>query len=363
MDESYFMKKIVAVAMSGGVDSSCALLKLKEEGYDVFGLTLKLFCYAEEELTPKSCCSLEAINHARNICMSVGVSHMVVDVSEIFAGEVIDYFVNSYIEGFTPNPCVVCNRKIKWGYLLQKALSSGADYLATGHYAKTFYCEERKRHILSCGLDSGKEQSYYLWQLSQDQLEKTLFPLGEMTKKEVKEKIKDYDLKIAEKPESQEICFIPHNDYKVFLKEKYNIKNIPGNILDSSGRIIGRHEGYPFYTIGQRRGLGVATGERLYVKSINPLKNEVILGAVEELYKKEVIFSQANFIAYPSPPENKTFKARIRYRGKLQDCKLKAMGDGKFLLNFSEPVWGVCPGQSVVIYEDQVVVGGGIIIL
>jgi len=355
------MKKIVAVAMSGGVDSSCALLKLKEEGYDVFGLTLKLFCYAEEELSPKSCCSLEAINHARNICISAGVSHMVVDAREIFSGEVIDYFVNSYIQGLTPNPCVVCNRKIKWEYLLQKALSLGADYLATGHYAKVFYCSERKRQLLACGLDMTKEQSYYLWQLSQEQLKKTLFPLGKMTKKEVKEKIKKYDLKIAEKPESQEICFIPHNDYRVFLKEKYNIKPGPGNILDPSGRIAGRHEGYPFYTIGQRRGLGVSSGERLYVKSIDPVKNEVILGTFEELYKKEVTFSQANFISYNSPPENKTFKARIRYRGKLQDCKLKALEDGKFLLNFSDPVWGVCPGQSVVIYENNEVMGGGII--
>lgn len=352
------MKQIVAVAMSGGADSSYALIKLQEEGYEVFGVTLKLFCYADTPYSPKSCCSLEAIKDAKAICSDLGVSHMVIDASEAFQRDVIDYFVNSYRTGLTPNPCVVCNSAIKWNFLLKKVLSYGADFLATGHYAGVFYSEEKKRFFLKCGLDTGKDQSYYLWALTQEELSKTLFPLGEMKKEEVKDKLAQYNIKVSKKPESQEICFIPDNDYREFLQSR-GVKISEGNFLNSSGEITGKHKGFPFYTIGQRRGLGVSYKERLYVTSIDTLKNEITLGAKEELYSKELVFSRANFMYMPA--EEALLKGRIRYRGKLQNCQLKDLGEGRYKVNFLEPVWAVCAGQSVVLYEGNSVVGGGII--
>ena len=350
------MKKTVAVAMSGGVDSSYAIIKLKEEGYNVFGVTLKLF--GDIPYSPKASCSMKAIKDARNICTSLEVPHRVINVEKVFQEKVVDYFVNSYKKGFTPNPCVICNSTVKWGSLSEKVFSYGADFFATGHYTRVYYSEKRKKHLLSCGLDKSKDQSYYLWALTEEQLSKTLFPLGDMQKEEVKIRVKNYNLKLSEKPESQEICFIPDNDYRNFLKNKFKIE--PGNIINSSGEIIGHHEGFPFYTIGQRRGLGISFSERLYVNSIDPIKNEIKLGTFDELYRKELLFTKANFIYIPE--ENSILKARIRYRGKLQPCKLKNLKNGRFRLNFVEPLWGVCPGQSVVIYDDYNVVGGGIII-
>ena len=352
------MKKTVAVAMSGGVDSSYALIKLKEEGYDVFGVTLKLFCYGETPYSPKSCCSLEAIKDAKAICSDLGVSHLVIDASEAFQKDVIDYFVNSYGTGLTPNPCVVCNSAIKWNFLLKKVISYGADFLATGHYTRLCYSEEKKRFLLKCGLDTGKDQSYYLWALTQEELSRTLFPLGEMKKEEVKEKLSRYNIKISEKPESQEICFIPDNDYRGFLQSR-GVKISEGNFLNSSGKIIGKHKGFPFYTVGQRRGLGVSHKERLYVTSIDKLKNEITLGGKEELYSKKLVFSRANFMYVPE--EHACLRGRIRYRGKLQNCQLKELGEGRYKVNFIEPVWAVCYGQSVVIYEGDSIIGGGII--
>ena len=260
------MKKTVAVAMSGGVDSSYALLKLKEEGYNVFGVTLKLFCYADKPGGPKSCCSLEAIEQAKSICSSIEVFHMVVDVKKIFATQIIDYFINAYKEGLTPNPCVLCNKIIKWGYLLKKSLSCGADFFATGHYVRKEDCQ--KRYLLKCGLDANKDQSYYLWQLSQEELKRTLFPLGNMKKKEVQEKIKKYDMKISEKPESQEVCFIPDDDYRKFLRDSGKVKNSPGNILDLSGKVIGVHQGLSFlHYRSEKRTRGSDRGKTLYKRN------------------------------------------------------------------------------------------------
>jgi len=358
------MKKTVAVAMSGGIDSSYALLKLKEEGYDVFGVTLKLFCYGEKEYSPKSCCSLEAINDAKAICASAEVPHMVVNGEEVFKNKVMDYFIDSYKNGLTPNPCVVCNSAVKWGFLLKKAMSCGADYLATGHYAIIEYNEERKRYLLKCGLDITKDQSYYLWQLTQDELARTLFPLGGMKKEDVKKDLERYNLKIAKKPESQEICFIPDNDYRNFLKDYGNVKNEEGNILNTSGKIIGKHRGYQFYTTGQRRGLGVSSEGRLYVKSIDHVKNEIVLGTYDELFGENLLFSSPNFISYSDDfikSSELNVKARIRYRGKLLDCRLRYYGDKRYELKFSEPAWGICAGQSVVIYKNNMVIGGGVI--
>jgi tRNA-specific 2-thiouridylase len=358
------MKKTVAVAMSGGLDSSYALLKLKEEGYDVFGVTLKLFCYGETEYSPKSCCSLEAIKDAKAICDSIDVPHMVVNGEEIFKNKVIDYFVDSYKNGLTPNPCVVCNSAVKWGFLMKKIMSYGADYLATGHYARVEYNEEKKRYLLKCGNDTTKDQSYYLWELTQEELSRTIFPLGTMKKEEVKKDMERYNLKISKKPESQEICFIPDNDYRKFLKDYGNVEVKPGNILNTSGEIIGQHNGYQFYTTGQRRGLGVSSEGRLYVKSIDHVKNEIILGKYDELFGESLIFSSGNFILYNYDVIKSSeydLKARIRYRGKLLDCRLSYHSDNVFELKFKEPAWGICAGQSVVMYENDTVVGGGII--
>ncbi len=354
----------VVVAMSGGVDSSVAAAILKEQGYNLIGITIKTYNYEDIGVQNEhSCCSLEGINDARMVATKIGFPHYVVDLTKEFHREVIDYFIKDYLAGRTPNPCVICNRKIKWEALIRKALSLGADYIATGHYARIKFDETRKRYILMRGIDTAKDQSYALWGLTQESLSRTIFPLGELTKKEVRELAKKYGLKIANKPESFEICFVPDNDYTRFLERNVEglAEKVKGGDIVMDGKVIGKHRGYPFYTIGQRKGLGVALGYPVYVIGIDPVANLIEVGTEDKLYHNALIAGNVNLISVDRIEDGMRVVAKIRYSDEGSPAILKNYEEGKVLVHFERPKRAITPGQSVVFYDGDVVVGGGII--
>lgn len=345
------MQKKVLVAMSGGVDSSVAAYLLKEEGYEVIGVTMKLFCYAEKGATPKSCCSLEAINDAKQVCEKLGIPHYVVDYAKEFEREVIEDFANEYKEGRTPNPCIRCNQFIKFNYLLKKAKELGCDFLATGHYARISDGKLLK------GIDSNKDQTYFLYRLNQEQLSKIKFPLGNLKKSEVRSVAKEAGLKIADKAESQEICFVDTN-VPDFLKGKIKFKN--GDIMDKNGKKVGEHEGVPSYTVGQRKGLGGGFELPMYVMGVDVAKNTVIVGKEEDLYKKEVSFDDESW-ASGGLPIGKKLTAVIRYNMEEKELANLEKLDGKYKAIFKDGVRAITPGQSIVFYSGDECLGGGII--
>lgn len=351
--------------MSGGVDSSVAAYLLQKEGYDCLGVTMKLFCYAEKGKSPKSCCSLEAINDAKQVCEKLDISHYVVDYEKEFEKEVIEDFISEYQKGRTPNPCIRCNQFIKFSYLLRKAKELGCDYVATGHYARISpschsersETESKNLFKLLKGVDSKKDQTYFLYRLNQKQLSKLVFPLGELTKKEVRDIAKEADLKIAEKAESQEICFIDTN-VPDFLQGKIEVKK--GDFLDKNGNKVGEHEGVPFYTIGQRKGLGGGFKTPVYVTDIDMAKNVVIVGEETDLYKKEVIFNEVSWISGVVPVDKK-LAAIIRYNMEEKEIADLEKSGNQIKATFKENVRAVTPGQSIVFYSGDECLGGGII--
>lgn len=356
----------VVVAMSGGVDSSVAAGILAAEGYDLVGVTLKTYRYEDvggNGGNESSCCSLDGINDARAVAAQLGFPHYTLDFSERFGFEVIDNFVGEYLAGRTPNPCVVCNRTIKWEELLRKADALGADFIATGHYARVRQDHASGRWILSRGADASKDQSYALWGLTQESLSRTLFPLGSRTKPEVREIGEKLGLKVAGKPESFEICFIPDNDYGRFLRERIPTleKSVGGGEMVRGGEVVGRHAGYPFYTIGQRRGLGLAVGEPLYVTAIDAAANRVMLGTERELYSDGLVAESVNGVQYRDLASGLKVHAKIRYKDEGGPATLRMLPDGAVEVLFDAPRRAVTPGQSVVFYEGDDVVGGGII--
>lgn len=352
--------------MSGGVDSSLAAVLMAEQGYDIVGVTIKTYNYEDvggNDNRDSSCCSLDGINMARSVASKFNFPHYVFDFSDRFKMEVIDAFVSEYLAGRTPNPCVICNEKIKWEYLIEKADSLGADYICTGHYAKVRFDSETKRFVISRAADISKDQSYALYRLTQESLGRTLFPLAEMTKPEVRTMAETYGLASARKPESYEICFVADNDYTRFLRDA-----VPGleTQLDNgdivlNGAVIGKHRGYAFYTIGQRRGLGVSHEEPLYVKDIDPVNNVIEAGVENDLYAKGLVAEHINMVKYHDISEERLYKGKIRYKDAGAYCTVKRKGSDKIEVVFDKPRRAVTPGQSVVLYDGEDVAAGGTI--
>ncbi|MDZ7260864.1 MAG: tRNA 2-thiouridine(34) synthase MnmA [candidate division KSB1 bacterium] len=359
--------EIVVVAMSGGVDSSLTAALLHQQGYQVIGITMHLWDYngvGGNIYHESACCSVEATHDAQQVCHKLGIPHYVIDLREEFDQCVIENFVAEYLQGRTPNPCIQCNTKLKWGYLLDKARQLGAQRLATGHYARVSYDRSKDRYLLLKGLDHSKDQSYALWGLTQPMLEKTLFPLGTLTKAKVRQMASELALKTANRGESQEICFIPDNDYARFLKERLPtvLERIgEGDILDVTGQILGRHRGYPFYTIGQRKGLGIAVGRPLYVTQIEPQTNRIVVGDKDDLLSRGLIAEKVNWIAIEMLCSELEVEAKIRYKAPAARATITPLGPDTVRLLFENPQPAVTPGQSVVFYDKDVVVGGGII--
>ncbi|QES87526.1 tRNA 2-thiouridine(34) synthase MnmA [Rhizosphaericola mali] len=357
----------VLVAMSGGIDSTVTALMLNEQGYEVIGITMKTWDYASSGGGHKEtgCCNVDSFNDARMAAVQHGFPHYILDIREEFGGFVIENFVEEYLAGRTPNPCVMCNTHIKWSALLKRANALGCDYIATGHYGKIGKTEEG-RYYLTKGVDETKDQSYVLWGLSQELLSRTLLPLGDYRKTEIRKMALDFGYpELAKKSESYEICFVPDNDYRGFLKRHVDgleEKVEGGWFIDQEGKKLGKHKGYPFYTIGQRKGLEIALGKPAYVTAIDPDTNTVTLGEEKDLEAFEMTVAKMNWIKYAGvEAEGRDVIAKIRYRDKGALCKIFPTDDGKVKVRFYENVKGIAPGQSAVFYEGDDVIGGGII--
>ncbi|MFC2157808.1 tRNA 2-thiouridine(34) synthase MnmA [Acidobacteriota bacterium] len=357
-------KEKVVVAMSGGVDSSVAAALLQREGYEVIGMTMDLFSLPEDfclDENLKSCCGLKAKEDAVRVAVSLGIDHFVVNMKEEFENRVIGDFIDEYTRGRTPNPCIRCNEFIKFDYLLERAAHLGAKYLATGHHARIDFNHKTQEYLLQKGRDSHKDQTYFLYTMNQDQLSRTLFPIGGQEKKTVRKIARDLDLPIADRPESQEICFIPDDDYIRFLKERIPDRFRPGPIIDEAGKKLGEHMGILHYTIGQRRGLGISAANPLYVLKIDTESNTIIVGEGERLFKQELLASHVRWNSPPVKGESMDFKACIRYRHTEAPARLTWIDSDLVRIRFTEPQRAITPGQSVVFYEKDRVLGGGII--
>jgi tRNA-uridine 2-sulfurtransferase len=354
------MGKRVVVGMSGGVDSSVAAYLLKEQGYDVIGVTMQVWPEDEEyEEREGGCCSLSAVEDARRVAFKLGIPFYVLNFKECFKEKVIDYFIDEYMNGRTPNPCVACNKYIKFDELLKKARALGADYVATGHYA---VIEEKDgRYLLKNAEDDKKDQTYMLYNLTQYQLAHTLMPCGAYKKDRIREIAKEIGLLVHNKKDSEEICFIPDNDHGGFIKKHMPGKVTEGNFVDKNGKVLGKHKGIPYYTIGQRKGLGIALGVPVFVTDIIPWKNEVILGSEEDIFRTELLAKDLNFIPFDTLEKPMELKAKIRYASKPSPAVIYPEPGNKVRVVFKEKQRAITKGQSVVFYDGNMLVGGGVI--
>lgn len=354
----------VLTAMSGGVDSSVAALLLKQEGYDNIGVTLKLFSgedSTEDFRGEKACCSLESVEAARSVANRLHMPFYVFNFSGDFRREVMDRFVETYKSGGTPNPCISCNRYVKLGKLFLRAAEIGCEYVATGHYARVEHDSGSGRRLLKKGIDEDKDQSYFLYNLSQDQLSHLLLPLGGLTKPQVRQLAEKSGFINARRQESQDICFVPDGDYSGFIERYTGASPEPGDFVGTSGQVYGRHRGIIRYTIGQRKGLGLSFPQPMYVCGIDPLKNQVILGEDNELFSDRLIARDLNFIAVESIKEPLQVTAKIRYRHKEQPATAVQTGPDELTLRFYRPQRAITRGQAVVMYDGDTVIGGGTI--
>jgi tRNA-uridine 2-sulfurtransferase len=358
----------ILVAMSGGVDSSVAAAYLRDLGYEIVGITMKTWDYASSGVKPTpgkevGCCTIGSMNDARGVAAKMGFTHFVVDIREEFGDWVIKRFTGDYLQGRTPNPCVLCNTHIKWSALLERANDLDCEFIATGHYANVRFDDDLQRQVLYKGIDRNKDQTYALWGLPQEQLARSIFPLGQFTKPRIREMAQEYGLlRVANKKDSYEICFIPDNDYRGFLrrKEPDAIANIGKGLFKlKTGEVVGEHEGYPFYTIGQRRGLHVARGIPVYVTGIDPQTNTVYIGEKEELMGQHFTADQLNFIKYPNLNQELEVDAKIRYRDSGSPAFALQTAADELSIQFAAPQSAITPGQSVVLYEGDDVVAGG----
>lgn len=354
------MKKKVVIGMSGGVDSSVAAYILKEQGYEVIGIMMKLSPdnpdYEENE---SGCCSISAANDARRVADVLDIPFYVMNFKDAFKKNVIDNFIDEYMEGRTPNPCIVCNKVIKFEEFLRKAKGLGADYIATGHYAKIEKIEDR--YLLKKSDDDKKDQTYALYSLTQEQLRHTLMPCGDYTKPEIRNIAERIGLEVYRKKDSQEICFIPDNDHGAYIEKHSGREVKPGNFVDKKGTVLGKHKGIVYYTIGQRKGLGIALGKPVFVTDINPLTNQVVLGDEEDIFRTALVAKDLNFIMFDKIESDLRVTAKIRYSAKPQLATLIPLENNRIKVVFDEKQRAITKGQSVVFYIENTVVGGGII--
>lgn len=352
----------VLLGMSGGVDSSVAAALLLEQGHEVIGATLKLWDRADDEIKAvKSCCSLEDVEDARATAFKLDIPFYVLNMKELFKIKVIDYFVDSYMAGSTPNPCIACNQYVKFEAMYDKALELGMEYIATGHYARVEFDSDLNRYVLKKGLDKKKDQSYVLYMLSQKQLGKILFPLGSLNKSQVRKIARKKGFRVSEKPDSQDICFVEDGKYGKFIANRRPDSKLSGYFVNSKGEILGEHKGIANYTVGQRRHLGIAFGEPLYVIDKDTDKNVVVLGRTSERYKKIFTAADMNYIAYDIPPSEIRAKVKIRYSMTEHDAVIYPLQNGKARVEFDNPQPDISPGQAAVMYQGDLVLGGGTI--
>jgi len=354
------MKKTVLVAMSGGVDSSITAALLKEQGYRVIGITMQLLPREINNKATVGCCGIENIEDARYVASLLKIPHYVINFRELFTEKVINNFIQEYRSGRTPNPCIKCNQYIKFKYLILKAEQIGADFISTGHYARIQYSSEKGVYLLKKGIDQERDQSYFLYVMTQSQLARTLMPLGEYTKAEVRNLARNLKLPVHEKPDSQEICFVTDRDYRRFLESFCPQAQAPGPILNKQGRVIGQHEGITNFTIGQRRGLGISSSQPLYVTRIDSQNNSITVGAREEVMHRELLVSK---VIWTSGPVTLPMRVKIKIRSIHipADALIEYAEDEMVRGIFDEPQWAVTPGQAAVFYDKDVVVGGGTI--
>lgn len=357
----------VVVAMSGGVDSSVAAKLLVDAGYDVVGITMKLWGYKDSGgnvVEDSNCCSLDDIHNAAIVCTQLGIPHYTLDYSEKFREMVVKNFVEEYKRGRTPNPCVLCNTEMKWRALLEKVDDLGVDYIATGHYARKVRHPETGTWRIARARDAKKDQSYVLWGIQPDGLAQTLFPLGDLTKDEIRALAAEANLRTAHTPESQDICFIPDNDYRRFLKEKHatDLADVtPGDIVDMDGKKLGQHEGIPFYTVGQRKGLGLATGDPMFITQIDTARNTIRVGRREETLADTFLVEDLNWFEEVSAGEPIRVFAHIRYNHPGEWATVTVEADGVARVVYDNPQAAITPGQSAVFYQEDQVLGGGYI--